>query len=406
MDSQTPIQAPSSSFDANNWHSSSANVLLATGATVSSDHTASIPTLKTPELSQVAFFGSDATAISKRSVSSLAVLPAHHEREVYPVIGTTVCKSEESTKSVSCLPVIDESPSLDLAKASNLLAGEDSVPDSVIRPKLDNTLYSHLSVNASQSTCVSFAKIPELTRDLVLDRTKLTETELQLIFPSSEVDPSISSVTKIPVDSAPSHDNLINVEHPGWRQSMGKLLQAFRDVKPEDQDFRDLFYRDSSCPPRGSRASPSPILAQDDVNDACSILSPTNMGSSAEELRFRDGDSATSSSESVFEDGLFTPSSIASSTIEVVDLPSSVFGVHNLSDRVGLGIRDLIQVDLPKPTSASQHRLSILTKWFSETRNTNDHGTGMDSSISVSSSGGDGTRDLWCELLELDAYWN
>jgi hypothetical protein len=89
-----------------------------------------------------------------------------------------------------------------------------------------------------------------------------------------------------------------------------------------------------------------------------------------------------------------------------MDLPSSIFGVHDSSDRVGLGIRDLIQVDLPKPTSASQHRLSILTKWFSETRNTNDHGTGMDSSISVSSSGGDGTHDLWCELLESDAYWN
>ncbi len=420
MDSQTPIQVPSSPSDTNKRHSLSSSVLLATGTTVSSDHTASIPTLKTPELSQVAFLGSDATAgisgipvqvlpaqISKCRVSSLSVLPAHHEREPYSVIGTTVCKIEESTKSVSCLSVIDDPSSLNLARESDLLSGEDPVPfaDAVIQHGFDNilsSLYPHLSVNGSQSTCVSFAKsLPELTRDLVLDRTKLTETELQSIFPSSEVDPSISPVTKIPVDSASSHDNLINVERPCWRQSLEKLLQAFRDVKPEDQDFRDLFYRDPSCPSQGSRASPNAILAQDDIIDACSALSPMNTGSSAEELRFRGGDSAASSSESVSEDGPFTPSSIAASTMEVMGLPSLIFGVHDSSERVGLGIEDLIQVDPPKPTSPSKHRLSILTKWFSETRNTNDHGTGMDSSNSVSSSDGEGTHDLWCEL---DAY--
>ncbi|KAJ3510635.1 hypothetical protein NLJ89_g4558 [Agrocybe chaxingu] len=44
-----------------------------------------------------------------------------------------------------------------------------------------------------------------------------------------------------------SSSDLEDADLSRWKQSMRDVLEAFRDAEAEDLDFRDLFYRDSSC---------------------------------------------------------------------------------------------------------------------------------------------------------------
>lgn len=261
-------------------------------------------------------------------------LPTHEETEAYPMTGTT-CKIEKSIPSV-CLSVIDVddfSFSVNPSKASvssNLHSG-------------DGSCFTH-SVAKSN---------PGLNRNLELDRT--TETKM-------EVDPSISPVTKIAIGAALCDASFIKIEHLGWRRSMENAIQAFRYAKAGDQDFRDLFYRETQHV------------------DTCPTISPMKPGSS-EGSKLRIGDSATSSCESIFEDGLCTPDSVPASTMQVVDLPNSIYGIYDSSDRVGLGVRDFVQVDATKNLLAQHQWISL----DAQTRNVK----GMDCSTSASSSDGD-----------------
>ena len=235
------------------------------------------------------------------------------------------------------------------------------VPSSVPTHVVHGTSLSR----ALASSCVlSHRSPPVSTRSLSSNGTDPKETEIDVITLDDRNDPSTRSDVQLQAVNSGSYGD--DVHHLSWRQSMEKILQAFRDTKTEDQDFRDLF---SSALYRSIR-SMSTMQRADNLLCACGTSCSSGMGhmdmscsSLLVEEDPRDGDIATP--DSVSENDMLLTPELGSTLEPAVELAQSPAGSFGGVLRSGLGITrlELVHLDASKDTSSPRDLLLMLDRW-------------------------------------------
>lgn len=218
-----------------------------------------------------------------------------------------------------------------------------------------------LSCSIASSCVPSNQSPPVSTRSLSSNGTDPKEPEIDAITLDEKNDPSTRSDVQLQAVNSGSYGD--DVHHLNWRQSMEKILQAFRDTKTEDQDFGDLF---SSAFYRSIR-SIGTMQRADNVLDACVTSCSSGMDMSCSSLFIEDTrDVDIGTPDSVSEnDMLSTPvlGSILEPVLELAHSSAGSFGGEPLRSGLGITHPELVHLDVSKDTSSPRDLLRMLDRW-------------------------------------------
>ncbi|KAF9476155.1 hypothetical protein BDN70DRAFT_189516 [Pholiota conissans] len=265
----------------------------------------------------------------------------------------------------------------DLLKTS---PSEDAIVDDLFAG-LENSL-------EIDEECINSAPPPEVMEGLLETIVEVAEPDPYIQKPVAPL--RIVKKTQIPAPPVAEVELDEDSTFAGisWEESLEKVLKMFKEAEAEDEDFHDLFYRQSSFFSQSSLVTNTPGL----VDYSSVKVSPTETQDERSRRLDESFESVEKSVEDLLaelellpdtvainsEDGAIANTSLAitQETVEVVDVKSAAESIHSISS--------LINGDESVETSSS---------WTP---------TSQDSDEESKSSEDDDSQ--WSDLLGLDAY--